>query len=151
MSYDYGPPTVVGDGPEDSGIPQEITDAEVVEEPGDSPHTPPPNTEIIVEPGGSPSDENVALNDPSVSTLAPDTAEIGSEATVTVTGTNFTDLSQVEVDQQPVSTTYVSATELTATLADPGAAGTASVTVRNPTAEMESNTVDFTWTDTTEE
>ena len=143
--YDYGPPTTVGDGPEDSGVPQDNSEAVVIDQPGDAPQDNSDAT-TVVEPGGSPSSEIEALHDPSVASLTPATAVVGGEATVTVTGTNFRDTSVVEVDQAAVPTTYVSPTELTATVADPGAAGTASVTVRNPTSQMESNTVDFTWT-----
>jgi len=145
-AYDYGPPTTVGDGPEDSGVPQDNADAVAVDNEGESPLSPPPNTDTVIEPGGSPSDEIVALHDPSIASITPDTAVVGGEATVTVTGTNFRDDSVVEVDQVAVSTVYVSDTELTATFNDPGAAITESVTVRNPTSEMESNTVEFTWT-----
>jgi hypothetical protein len=54
----------------------------------------------------------------------------------------------VEVDQTATATTYVSQTELGATLSDPGAAATLNVTVRNPTSQQESNTVTFDFTDT---
>lgn len=146
--YDYGPPVTVGtgDNQQDAGVPQDNSEAVVVDNEGDTPLSPPPDADTIVEPGGSPSDEMVELYDPSITSLTPDTAVVGADATVTVSGTNFFDTSAVEVAQSPVTTTYVSATELTATLTDPGTAGTAGVTVRNPQAEMESNTVDFTWT-----
>ena len=97
-----------------------------------SPLAPPPDTDTITVPGGSPTDEILALHDPSIASLTPDTAVVGGEATVTVTGTNFRDDSVVEADQVGVSTVYVSDTELTATLDDPGAAGTDSLSVRNP-------------------
>lgn len=143
--YDYGPPVTVGEGPEDSGTPADTT-GEVTTEEGDSPLSPPPNTDTIVEPGGSPSDEAIAGADPSIDSLNPTTAAVGADATVTVTGSMFGENAVVEVDQAEVSTTYISDNELTAVLTDPGSAGTASVTVRNPANEQESNSVDFTWT-----
>jgi hypothetical protein len=117
----------------------------LVDNEGDSPHEPPANTDTVTEPGGSPSDEAIAGADPSIDSLTPDTAAVGADATVTVTGTYFGENAVVEVDQAAVSTVYVSGSELTATLVDPGTAGTASVTVRNPN-DQESNNVDFTWT-----
>jgi hypothetical protein len=144
--YDYGPPTTQGDSAEDSGTPQDNSDAVVVDNEGETPMAPPPDADTITDPGGSPTDEILELHDPSITSLTPNTAVIGTEATVTLNGANFRDDSVVEVDQVEVSTAYVSTIELTATLGDPGAAGTASVSVRNPSSEMESNSVDFTWT-----
>lgn len=141
--YDYGPP-VTTDG--ETGTPAQTTGV-LVAIPGGSPFSPPPDAATIIEPGGSPSDAWLALNDPNITSLTPDTAAISEgDATVTVNGTNFDSDSVVEVDQVAVSTTYVSATELTATFVAPGEAGTVSVTVRNPTGEQESNATTFTWT-----
>ena len=146
-SYDYGPPTTQGDDPETAGTPQDNSEAVVVEGESESPLAPPPNTGTVTEPGGSPSDEILELHDPNIVSLTPNTAAIGADASVTVTGTNFRDDSVVEADQVEVSTTYVSETELLAVLSDPGVAGADSLSVRNPTSQMESNSVDFTWTE----
>lgn len=144
--YDYGPPVTQGAGPDDSGVPQDNSEAVTVDNEGDSPLAPPPDAATITDPGGSPTDEILELHDPSITSLTPATAVIGGEATVTVAGTNFRDDSVVEVDGGAVSTVYGSDTSLTATLSDPGSAGTATVTVRNPSSGFESNSVDFTWT-----
>jgi hypothetical protein len=140
-----GPPTTVGEGPDDSGTPQDNSDAVVIDNEGESPLAPPPDAATIVEPGGSPTDEAIAGIDPSITSLEPTTGVVGSDITVTVTGTMFGDDAVVEVDQAEVATTNVSNTELTAVLTDPGAAGTVAVTVRNAN-DQESNSVDFTWT-----
>ena len=58
MSYEYGPPVTVGTSPEDEGVPQDNSGAEIIDNEGDTPHTPPANTDTIVEPGGSPSEES---------------------------------------------------------------------------------------------
>ena len=113
---------------------------------GDTPHTPPENTDTIVEPGGSPSDEVMDLYDPAVSSLTPNTAAVGADATVTVAGSNYAPDAVVEADGTEMDTVNDSGTSLTATLTDPGAAGVVGVTVRNPSTGFESNTVDFTWT-----
>ena len=129
-----------------AGTPQDNSEAVTVAEEGDSPLAPPPDADTITNPGGSPTDEILELHDPNIESLTPNTAVVGGEATVTVTGTNFREDSVVEADQVGVSTVYVSDTELTATLDDPGAAGTDSLSVRNPSSQMESNSVEFTWT-----
>ena len=146
--YEYGPPTTVGEGAEDSGLPQDNTGDVEDADGGDTPHTPPANTDTVVEPGGSPSDEALSGADPSITTLTPDNAVVGADATVTVTGSMFSEDSVVEADQVAVATTHVSNTELSATLPDPGTAGTVSVTVRNPNVQQESNSVSFTFTAT---
>lgn len=141
--YDYGPP-VTTEG--ETSTPASTTGDEVVIE-GESPHTPPENTGTITVPGGSPNDDAVEAFDPHIDSLDPATAVVGSDVSVTVTGSHFTAESVAEANQSAVTTTYVSGSELTVTLVDPGAAATVGVTVRNPTAEQESNTADFTWTD----
>ena len=142
MSDDTGPP-VNTEG--QTGTPATTTGDDVVIE-GESPHEPPADADNIVEPGGSPSDDAIAAVDPSITSLTPDTAAVGADATVTVAGTNFRDDSVVEAEQSAVPTVYVSDTELTATLSDPGGEGAETLTVRNPSSEQESNGVDFTWT-----
>src|SRR5579871_1491463 len=72
---------------------------------------------------------------PSVASILPATANAASGAfTLTVTGSGFIGASQVQWNGVARQTTYVSATQLTAAIqaADVGAAGTASVTVANP-------------------
>jgi IPT/TIG domain-containing protein len=87
------------------------------------------------------------IPDPSITTLTPATAVAGSGPfTVTVTGTNFIQGSQIEIDQVGVPTAYVSATSLT-TSYSPSAPGTHQFTVRNGGAGgEESNARTFTVT-----
>jgi hypothetical protein len=88
--------------------------------------------------------------DPAISSLAPSTLPASAGATaITVTGARFVSGSVVEVNQAPVTTTYVSATQLTATF-DPTVAGTVTFTVRNPNDE-ESNGQPFVVTAGAEE
>lgn len=84
--------------------------------------------------------------DPTISTLAPATGVVGTPVSVTVTGTNFVSGSVVEVNGAAAPTTFVSATQLTASYT-PATAGTKQVTVRNPSG-MESGNKVFTVTAT---
>jgi hypothetical protein len=73
---------------------------------------------------------------PTLSALSPSSATAGGAAfTLTVTGTNFVSTSTVEWNGTGLTTTYGSATKLTASVpaSDIATAGTASVTVVNPT------------------
>ena len=71
-NYQYGPPTTVGTGPEDSGTPQDNSDAVTVDaDQGESPLAPPPDAATITEPGGSPTDEVLELHDPKIESLTP--------------------------------------------------------------------------------
>jgi hypothetical protein len=73
---------------------------------------------------------------PTTSSLSPSSATAGGAAfTLTVSGTNFINSSVVRWNGVDRTTTYVSTTQLTAaiTAADIASAGTASVTVFNPT------------------
>lgn len=73
---------------------------------------------------------------PTLTAIAPETAAAGSAAfNLTVTGTNFTQGSVVRWNGNARTTTFASATSLTAaiTAADIASAGTASITVFNPT------------------
>jgi sugar lactone lactonase YvrE len=73
---------------------------------------------------------------PTVSSFSPATAVAGTAAfTLTVNGTGFVSTSTVQWNGSARSTTFVSSTELTAAIkaADISAAGTAQVTVTNPT------------------
>lgn len=60
MSYDYGPP-VENEG--ESGSPAS-NPGEIVDNEGESPHTPPDNTSEVFEPGGSPSEESGTAPEP---------------------------------------------------------------------------------------
>jgi len=73
---------------------------------------------------------------PTLTSISPTSAAAGGSAfTLTVTGTNFVSTSKVRWNGADRTTTYVSATQLTAAIpaSDIAAAGTASVTVFNPT------------------
>ena len=73
---------------------------------------------------------------PTITTISPTSKIVKQQAfTLTVNGTNFVAGSKVNFNGSPRTTTYVSATQLTATItaADIASAGTASVTVFNPT------------------
>jgi hypothetical protein len=73
---------------------------------------------------------------PALSAITPNSATAGGSAfTLTVTGTNFITTSKVRWNDADRTTTYVSSTQLTAAIpaTDIAAAGTASVTVFNPT------------------
>jgi hypothetical protein len=79
--------------------------------------------------------------DPHISTLTPNTvAASAGPVTVTVTGTNFSAASVVEVNQAAQVTAYVSPTVLTISY-DPTVAATVMFTVRD--GAQESNSVPF--------
>ena len=88
-----------------------------------------------------------SIPDPSITSLTPNTAVAGSGAKlITVTGTNFTAGSVIEIDQVAVATTYVDNTRLT-TSYNPVVAGAKVFTVRNGGAGgEESNPSTFTVT-----
>jgi hypothetical protein len=72
---------------------------------------------------------------PTVTTLSPTTAQVGGGAfTLTVNGTNFVSASVVNFAGAPKTTTFVSATQLTASIlaADIAAGGAKAVTVTSP-------------------
>lgn len=72
---------------------------------------------------------------PSVTSLAPSSATAAAaEFTLTLNGTNFISTSQVQWNGSNRTTTFVSATQLTASITAPdiAVAGSASVTVVNP-------------------
>ena len=82
-----------------------------------------------------------------ITTLAPATAAVGSGAfTLTVNGSNFVSGAIVNFNGSARTTTFVSATQLTASIlaADIATAGTASITVTNPSGAPVSNAVSFT-------
>jgi hypothetical protein len=73
---------------------------------------------------------------PTLTSISPNTAAAGSAATtITATGTNFVSTSTVNWNGTALATTYTNSTTLTATVpsSDLTTAGTASVTVVNPT------------------
>jgi hypothetical protein len=72
---------------------------------------------------------------PTITTLSPSSAMVGGSAfTLTVNGTNFISASVVNFNGVVRTTTYISATQLTATIlaSDIASAGTYNVTVTNP-------------------
>ncbi len=72
---------------------------------------------------------------PTLSSISPPSATVGGlDTAITLTGTNFINSSTAEFNGTPISTTFVSATQLTAVIpmADLAAAGTDLVTVVNP-------------------
>jgi len=94
---------------------------------------------------------NAANPVPTLTTLVPTTTGAGSAAfTLTLTGTNFISSSVAQWKGSARTTTFVSATNLTAaiTAADIATSGTAAITVVNPTpGGGTSNALTFTITD----
>ena len=90
--------------------------------------------------------------EPSITSLSPSSTVSGSEDfTLTVSGSDFVAASRVNWDGTVLETTYVSASQLTAVIpaSDLTAAGSASVTVVNPTpGGGTSNAATFTITST---
>src|SRR5207247_10418411 len=81
----------------------------------------------------------VAAPNPTLSSLSPSSAAAGGPAfTLTATGTNFVAGSTLLWNGTARATTFVSATQLTASIGadDIATAGSASVTVRNPDAAV---------------
>ena len=149
MTFDPGPPTTVGEGPDDSGLPQDNSGAVVEDaDQGETPHTPPENTATVVEPGGSPSDEIVELYAPTVTSIAPDTAVVGDpDLTLTVNGTNFTENTKVIFNGGEEATQFVSDTEVSTVVKPSLASGPAVVPVGVANSGYPSGTLDFTFTD----
>ena len=76
-----------------------------------------------------------AASAPTITSLAPNTAVAGAGAfTLTVNGTGFLNTSVINFGATALTTTFVSATQLTATVPAGQAAGTFPVTVTNPGA-----------------
>ncbi len=113
-----------------------------------------------VRPAGAPSGTtsnpltftiNAANPAPTLTSLVPNSATAGGAAfTLTLNGTNFISSSVAQWNGSARTTTFVSATQVTAaiTAADIASAGTASVTVMNPTpGGGTSNALTFTITD----
>ncbi len=90
---------------------------------------------------------------PSITLLSPSSATAGSAGfTLTVTGANFVSGAVVNFSGNPTTTTYVSATQLTAAIpaTDLASAGTPAVTVTNPSpGGGTSNALTFDVTSTT--
>jgi hypothetical protein len=90
---------------------------------------------------------------PTISSISPATTVAGSGGfTLVITGTNFVNSSVVRWNGSPRPTTFVSSTQLTATIpaGDVATAGTANVTVFNPApGGGESGAVTFTIQDNT--
>jgi hypothetical protein len=88
--------------------------------------------------GGASAAFNFAVTNPvpTLTSISPDSATHGGPAfTLTATGTGYVSVSVIEWSGKKLTTKYVSGTTLTATVsaADIKTAGTASVTVVNPT------------------
>src|SRR6202035_1373733 len=99
--------------------------------------------------GGTSNAQTFTINNPAPTetSLSPTSATAGGAAfTLTVNGTGFVSTSAVKFNGAVKTTTFVSATKLTAaiTAADIATAGTASVTVTNPAPGGVSNAVSFT-------
>jgi YVTN family beta-propeller protein len=78
-----------------------------------------------------------AANAPTIASLTPSSAVAGASGfTMNVTGTNFSTSSTVQWNGSPRATVFVSSTQLTATITsvDISAAGTASISVLNPSS-----------------
>ena len=103
----------------------------------------------VANPGGAASNAvTFTVAAPTITALSPNSAQAGSPAfTLTVTGTNFVSGATVKWKGNPRSTTFVSATQLTAAIpaTDVAAADTAQITVANP-GGAASNAVAFTVT-----
>jgi len=77
---------------------------------------------------------------PTLTSIAPTTATSAAGATITCTGTGFSNKSVVRQDGSPLATTYVSATSITAALAGKGlSVGTHQISVRNPDGDTTVN------------
>ena len=99
--------------------------------------------------GGTSNAQTFTINNPAPTetSISPTSATAGGAAfTLTVNGTGFVSTSVVKFNGAAKSTTFVSATQLTAaiTAADIATAGTASVTVTNPAPGGTSSAVSFT-------
>ncbi|GIW01933.1 IPT/TIG domain-containing protein [Roseiflexus sp.] len=110
----------------------------------------------VVNPGNVTSNtETFTINNPAptITALSPTSAVAGGPGfTLTITGTNFVNGSVVRWNGNDRTTTFVSSTQLTATIpaADIATAGTANVTVVNPApGGGESGTATFTITNPT--
>ena len=110
----------------------------------------------VVNPGNLTSNTvtfTITNPEPTIDTLSPATAVAGSGGfTLTITGTNFVTNSVVRWNGSDRTTGFVSSTVLTATIpaSDVATAGTANVTVFNPTpGGGESGAVTFTIQDNT--
>ncbi|HMZ22166.1 MAG TPA: hypothetical protein PLD20_29815, partial [Blastocatellia bacterium] len=111
-------------------------------------------TVVTAAPGGGTSNSaSFTINQqqnpvPAITTISPTSATAGGAAfTLTVNGSNFINSSTVRWNGNARTTTFVSATQLTASIpaSDIASAGTASVTVFNPTpGGGTSNAVTFT-------
>ena len=85
--------------------------------------------------GNTPQSMSQVNPDPSITSLSPTSAAIGSgDLTLTVSGSGFVPASTVNWDGAMLETTYVSASQLTALIpaSDLTTAGSAGVTVVNP-------------------
>lgn len=95
--------------------------------------------------GRLPSGFTYIAPDPQITSLSPNMAVAGTPTSVTVNGSNFDPDAQVEVNGTAQTTTFVSASRLTANYT-PVAAGTVQFSVRNMATTAESNNMLFTVT-----
>jgi len=79
-----------------------------------------------------------------INSITPSTAEVSTPVTISVIGTGFTSTSVVQSNGFPLTTSYVSATELSAVGTAPATEGVYPVTV--DTDGLISNSLDFTAT-----
>jgi len=91
----------------------------------------------VVNPGGASGSLTLTVNNPvpSLTSISPSATTVGGPAfTLTVNGTNFVNGSVVQVNGSSRNTTFVSGTQLSATIpaSDIASAGTLSITVVNP-------------------
>jgi IPT/TIG domain len=91
------------------------------------------------DPGGDP---------PTITSLSPDTAEVGAAAlTMTVTGSAFGEDAQILFNEGAETTTFVSETELTTEVQPATAVGPGAVPVKVTSGGQTSAPVDFTFTE----
>jgi hypothetical protein len=78
---------------------------------------------------------NLAYPSPTVASVSPGSVDAASAQTIMVTGTNFTVVSKIQFGATPLPTTFLSSTQLTASLAptNTALAGSVAVSVMNPT------------------
>jgi hypothetical protein len=129
-NYSYGAPTTVtGQNPSPANTAGATT---VTIAGGQNMVASPPGT-IVSVPGGSPSDELVAMLTPTLASISPTTVVHGvASALVTCTGTGFLATTVVTNNGVVMATNYVSATSVTYTMPHLTAPiGTVSVNVQN--------------------
>lgn len=130
--YSYGPPVTEGQDVGQNGSPAVNTGTTVSGTSG-SAHTPPGNTATVNAASGSPSWESGSGSTVTLASIAPTTiAHGGAPFTLTATGTNFNNRDVIVFNGVVQTTTFVSATSMTASIDKTNAvAGTVQVTVQD--------------------